>query len=74
MVMDSIGISMEEFIKGNGKTTWCMERAFINGKMGENMLVITKMTRRMDLEDIIGTMVEYFKGIGLKERDQEKAG
>lgn len=38
------------------------------------MLVITKMTRRMDLEDIIGTMVEYFKGIGLKERDQEKAG
>ena len=33
-----------------------------------------KMIKNMDLVNITGTMVEYSKGIGLKERDQVKEG
>lgn len=51
-----------------------MDREYINGKMEENMLVITKTTKRMDLANIIGTMVESLKEIGLKGRDQAKEG
>ena len=51
-----------------------MDKEFINGKMGENMQEIIKMIKNMDLVNITGTMVEYSKGIGLKERDQVKEG
>ena len=48
-----------------------MVREFIDGKMGENILVIMRMIKNVDLESIIGTMVEYFKEIGKMEKEME---
>lgn len=41
-----------------------MDKASINGKMEGNMLAIMNMIRKVDLENIIGTMGEFLREHG----------
>ncbi len=51
-----------------------MEKVSTNGLMEESILVVMHSIRKMDLENIFGQMVEYFKDNGdkAKEMDQVK--
>ena len=49
-----------------------MDKVSINGRMGENMWVIMKMIKNVDLENIFGTMAVSFKEIGKMEKEMEK--
>ena len=71
-VAEFIDIAMDEYIKENGDKIWCMEMAFINGKMAENMLVDINMIKKVDMENITGMMDVFLKGCGkmVKETDR----
>jgi hypothetical protein len=55
---------MAELTLVNGLIIKCMVKPFINGKMVENMMVITHMIKNKGLENIIGPMVDVFKANG----------
>ena len=51
----------------SGSIIKCMVRLFINGKMEENMKVTMLTIKNKELVNIIGPMVDVFKGNGWME-------
>ncbi len=51
-----------------------MDMEFISGRMEENMLVTTNLIKKVDLENITGTMAEYLKEFGKMVKGMDKAG
>lgn len=58
---------MVEIISVSGLIIKCMVRPFINGKTEENMKVIMLTIKNKGLVNIIGPMVDAFKGNGWME-------
>jgi len=58
---------MDENIEVNGKIQTCMELVHINGQMDEFLQENTKMTRSMDLEFMLGLMIESTRDGGRRE-------
>ena len=49
-----IYLTMEEFMKDNGKKIWCMVGVNAFGLMGSFMMESMKMIKNMDMEYMIG--------------------
>jgi len=54
MEMESFGILMEIYFKGNGSTIKQMDGVYIYMQMVQNMKEIGKMMYRMDMENKLG--------------------
>lgn len=72
MEKENIFGKMEDFMKGNGKTTKCMGKDYFFGLMVRNTKVNMKMTKRMDLEFLLSKMGVNMREIGKTEFNKEE--
>ena len=63
---------MENFMMDYGQQIKCMERVFLNGKMGRSMKGILKVIREKDMGHLLGRMVEFIQENGKMESNTEK--
>jgi len=56
MELDTILGTMEECIRGNGRTTKCMDKEFLDELMEEVIRESIEMTKRKDLESLYDLM------------------
>ena len=55
----------EECMRVVGKIIKCMDLVCLSGQMGDHIMANTLMIRNMDLENFIGLMEKFTKGLGL---------
>jgi hypothetical protein len=64
MEVDRINGLTEEVLKDNGNTAKCKVKVISIGSMAENIMVIMRMTRKVDLEYLNGQMEGNTKETG----------